>query len=82
MNSKLMCAAALAATLAACGGGGGGNDNAPPPLATQVPDSAMASSQAMISFVRTMAQDENSEPLSMSAVESPKSDTEEPAPGG
>lgn len=82
MNSKLMCAAALAATLAACGGGGGGNDNAPTPPATQVPDSAMASSQAMVSFVKTMAQDENTEPLSMSAVESPKSDTEEPAPGG
>jgi ABC-type uncharacterized transport system auxiliary subunit len=82
MNSKLMCAAALAATLAACGGGGGGNDNAPTPPVTQVPDSAMASSQAMVSFVKTMAQDENTEPLSMSAVESPKSDTEEPAPGG
>jgi hypothetical protein len=83
MNNKLILTAALAATLAACGGGGGGgNDTAPPPPVTQVPDSAMASSQAMVNFVKTMAQDENTEPLSMSAVESPKTDTEEPAPGG
>ncbi len=82
MNSKLMWTAALAATLAACGGGGGSNDSTPPPPATQVPDSAMASSQAMVSFMKTMAQDEDKEPLSMSAVESPKADTEEPQPGG
>jgi hypothetical protein len=83
MNNKLILTAALAATLAACGGGGGGggNDTAPPPPVTQVPDSAMASSQAMVNFVKTMAQDENTEPLSMSAVESPKPDVEEPVPG-
>jgi hypothetical protein len=82
MNNKLILTAALAATLAACGGGGGGgNDTAPPPPATQVPDSAMASSQAMVNFVKTMAQAEDTEPLSMSAVESPKPDVEEPVPG-
>jgi hypothetical protein len=82
MNSKLILMAALAAALAGCGGGGGSDDPAVPPPVTQVPDSAMASSQAMVNFVKAMTQDDNTEPLTMSAVESPKTETEEPSPGG
>lgn len=81
MNYKLLMALAGAALLAACGGGG--RDTAPPPPpATQVPDSAMASSQAMVNFVKSMREDDSSEPLSMTPASAPMSETEEPVPGG
>jgi predicted small lipoprotein YifL len=79
-HSKLLIALAAATTLAACGGGGS-VDVLPPAAATQVPDSAMASSQAMVSFVKTIASDDGSEPLAMSPASAPMSDTDEPLPG-
>jgi hypothetical protein len=80
MNAKHFVLAASVALLTACGGGG--DDPAPPPAPlTQVPDSAMASSAAMVSFIKTMMQDDSSEPLTMSPQASPTSDTEEPLPG-
>jgi predicted small lipoprotein YifL len=77
---KLLIALAAATTLAACGGGGS-VDVLPPPAATQVPDSAMASSQSMATYVKSMASDESSEPLTMSPIAAPMSDTDEPLPG-
>jgi hypothetical protein len=82
MNAKLIASLGLAAVLTACGGGGGGDDTAPPPQSAQVPDSAMVSTKSMTDFIKTMREDEGSEPLTMSPVQSPVSDTEEPVPGG
>jgi hypothetical protein len=80
MNSKLLMTVSAAALLAACGGGGF-SEVLPAPVATQVPDSAMASSQAMATYVKSMASDESSEPLTMPSVAAPMSDTDEPQPG-
>ncbi len=63
---KILCTAALAIPLVivGCGGGGGGNDNAAD--ATAVPDSAGISVAAFLSFIASLASDdETSEPLTI-----------------
>jgi hypothetical protein len=82
MNIKPIASLGLAALLAACGGGGNNNASPPPTQSTQVPDSAMANTKSMTDFIKTMNADEGSQPLTMSPLESPVSDTEEPVPGG
>jgi len=79
----------LGVVLAACGGGGsddsvqvgggttGSTGNTGP--ATSVPSAALANVDAFIAFVRGLATDETSEPLTLPDVAAPTSDTTEPA---
>jgi hypothetical protein len=76
---KTYLTACLALLLAACGGGSGGERPAEPDPGV-VPDSAMASPEALVSYALAMqaSADENDEPLRMPAREMPVSDTTEP----
>jgi hypothetical protein len=86
MNARLTTLIAVAAIagslLAACGGGGGGGGDevTPPPTEdpTVVPASAMASPQAMVTFLKAQAQSEDGEPMRMNGIDPPASDTDEP----
>lgn len=75
-------AAGAALTLAACGGGD--DDNVvvpppPPPVVTAVPDSAVASSTALVGYLTAQkADDETSESLTLPTVDVSASETEEP----
>jgi hypothetical protein len=73
-------AAAALLTLAACGGGDDDDPVAPPPAAaTAVPDSAVASSTALVNYLKGQkADDESSEALTLPAAEVSVSETEEP----
>ena len=73
-------AAGAALVLAACGGG---DDEVrpppPPPVATAVPDSAVASSTALVNYLKGQkADDESSEALTLPSVDIAASETEEP----
>ncbi|WP_157275426.1 hypothetical protein [Pelomonas sp. Root1444] len=77
-TAALVTGAAL--VLAACGGG---DDDAhtppPPPVATAVPDSAVASSTALVGYLKgQQADDETSEALTLPSVDVSASETEEP----
>jgi hypothetical protein len=67
--------------LTACGGGGGG-DAAPTAAATSVPDSALATSDALVTYQSTMVStsSDTSEPLTVPDTAMPTSDTTEPTP--
>lgn len=86
MLTRLTSAAALAASLAlvACGGGGGDTSDPmlPPPslpTAYAVPDSALASSTAFVSYLNGQSfSDETSEALTLPAGDPPTSETDEP----
>lgn len=88
MLTRKTAAVAAGATflLAACGGGDDGYAIAPPPpppplAPTAVPDSAVASSTALVSYLTAQkADDETSEALSLPTVDVAASDTEEPLP--
>lgn len=85
----------IAVTLAACGGGGGsgnfglaspggttapGDGSAPTTTSsTSVPASVFQGVDAFIAYVRGLAADETSEPLTLPAGAAPTSDTTEPA---
>lgn len=67
--------------LAACGGSddGGGSLPPPPPAATAVPDSAIASPAALVSYLNGQPSgDETGEPLALPAGEPATSETTEP----
>lgn len=66
------------ALLAACGGGGG--DAMPAPGADMVPATATASVQAFSQFTGSLAEDDQREPLPVSDLSPPVSETAEPAP--
>lgn len=76
-------AIAAAAVLAACGGG---DDDAgvqtpptPTPQVTAVPDSAVASSTALVGYLKSQkTDDESSEALTLPSVDVAASETEEP----
>ena len=76
MNHRLSILLAAAALLAACGGGGGGA----PPLAHDVPASALASPAAFTSWASGVRADNTAEPLVLTQLDPPTSDTAEPAP--
>jgi hypothetical protein len=84
MLTRLSSAAALAAglLLTACGGGDDDNLVRPPPappLATAVPDSAIASSAAFVSYLNGQSfSDETSEALTLPAGDVATSETDEP----
>lgn len=69
------------ALLAACGGGGSADDTAPPPAVDTgvVPDSAMASPEALVSYAIAMqaSSNENDTPLRMPNRDMPVSETDE-----
>src|SRR5690348_3891357 len=85
----------IAVTLAACGGGGGGGDfgittpggstpgsgtpGGGTTASTSVPASAFQSVDSFIAYVRGLAADETSEPLTLPDGAAPTSDTAEPA---
>lgn len=80
-------ALALAAgvLLAACGGSDDGDVAMPPPAppppapATAVPDSAVASSAALVGYLQAQkADDETSEALTLPSVDAAVSETDEP----
>lgn len=70
--------------LAACGGGGDGgqtSDNgvvAPSGDTNTVPVTALADSQALVAYMASLPPDDSLEPLTVSAVVPPVSDTDEP----
>jgi ABC-type glycerol-3-phosphate transport system substrate-binding protein len=73
-------ALAAALVLAACGGGDDDEVHPPPPpVATAVPDSAVASSTALVNYLKGQkADDETSEALTLPSVDIAISETEEP----
>ena len=75
-------AIAAAAVLAACGGGDDAGVQTPPtptPQVTAVPDSAVASSTALVGYLKSQkTDDESSEALTLPSVDVATSETEEP----
>lgn len=72
---------AAAFMLAACGGGDDDEAHPPPtpPVATAVPDSAVASSTALVNYLKGQkTDDETSEALTLPSVDIAASETEEP----
>ncbi|RZL38088.1 MAG: hypothetical protein EOP35_06760 [Rubrivivax sp.] len=81
MRTLLTLAAAAAAGIAlvACGGGSDYTPPPPPAAATAVPDSAIASSPAFISYLNGQSFiDETGEPLTLPAGDLATSETDEP----
>jgi hypothetical protein len=70
----------LALLLAACGGDDDGGAPAPPLTLNEVPDSALASSQAFVQFVGSLPPSDTAEPLAVKDAAAPFSDSDEPAP--
>jgi hypothetical protein len=80
MKLHTVVALLLTALLAACGGSSG-SDTMPPPVAgNEVPASAYASTDAFASYVASLAPSDTAEPLDVSKVVPPTSETEEPKP--
>lgn len=87
MLTRLTSATALAAglLLAACGGGGYGDGLVSPPPAppavTAVPDTAIVTPGAFVSYLNAQSfMDETNEPLTLPAGELATSETDEPLP--
>lgn len=85
MHSPKTMALAFAAgvLLSACGGSDGGDVAMPPPPppapATAVPDSAIASSTALVGYLQAQkADDESAEALTLPAADAAVSETDEP----
>ena len=76
---------AMVITLASCGGGhdDGNPPPAPPPVSNTPPDSASASVQGFIDYLKTLiiTMQDTVEPLDVNAFTAPTSDTTEPDPG-
>ncbi len=74
-----LCAAVM---LIACGGGGGGDDSPPPtpPATVEVPGSASASVDGLIAYLKELVAlaADMLEPVDISAVTPPGSETTEP----
>lgn len=77
---KLLAALGAALLLSACGGGDGGADTAPSPSESPgaVPASATVSTEAFVGYAATLAVDDMAEPLDVSMVVPPTSETDEP----
>ena len=76
---------AMVITLASCGGGhdDGNPPVTPPPTSNTPPDSASASVQGFIDYLKTVVVTmlDTVEPLDVNAFTAPTSDTTEPDPG-
>ena len=69
------------AALGGCGGDGGSPQPEVPPQAdNQVPASALVSAEAYTRYAASLAPSETAEPLDVSAVSAPTSETSEPLP--
>ena len=77
----LFAAAAASALFAACGGGGD-DAPAPPPATSEVPTSASASVDGFVAYLKALlvSAAEMLEPVDVSAVTPPTSETTEPTP--
>ena len=73
-------AVGVALLLAACGGddGGGGAPPVPPLTLSEVPDSALASSQAFSQFVGSLPASDTADALKLKDSAAPVSDSDEP----
>ena len=81
MKLVTLSAALASAVLAACGGGGGSSEpEVPPPADNQVPASALVSADAYTRYAASLAPSETAEPVDVSAVIPPTSETREPLP--
>lgn len=84
MRTLISASAALAAglVLAGCGGGSYGGGSTPPPpapqAATAVPDSAVTSAPAMVTYLGALPATETVEPLTLPAADAAVSETDEP----
>lgn len=85
LNAPLL-AVVASILLAACGGGGGGGGTEPmpppvqPPPSNEVPTSATASTTAYVQYTGSLLLSDGTEPLDVSKVTPPTSETEEPLP--
>jgi hypothetical protein len=68
--------------LAACGGGGSDDNGATADDDSRVPASALASWQAFSRWVGSRPASDSAEPLVVSDVEAPSSDSDDPIDGG
>ena len=75
-------AVSVALLLAACGGddGSDGGGGAPPVTLSEVPDSALASSQAFSQFVGSLPASDTADALRLKDAAAPVSDSDEPMP--
>jgi len=74
-------ALSLALLLTACGSDDGDGAPAAPTLTlSEVPDSALASSQAFVQFVGSLPASDTAEPLRVMDAAAPMNDSEEPVP--
>ena len=75
-------AVSVALLLAACGGddGSDGVPPAPPVTLSEVPDSALASSQAFSQFVGSLPASDTADALRLKEATAPVSDSNEPMP--
>ena len=73
-------ALAAAALLAACGGSDDEAPTPPPQAANEVPATATASALAYTQFANSLVDTETGDPLIVSMVVPPTSETDEPAP--
>ena len=81
MKTQLIAPLMLAAVLAACGDSPTAEVPVTPPVASnEVPASATASSTAYSQYAGSLAANDSSEPLDVSKVVAPASETEEPIP--
>ncbi len=80
MKLHTLCSFGLLALLAACGGSSGSDPEPmmPPVVSNEVPASAYASTQALASYAASLAPSDTAEPLDVSKVTAPTSETEEP----
>ena len=78
MKKTWLIAMSMATVLTACGGGD--DTPAPPPVTTEVPASASASVGGFVSYLKLLvvAMADTLEPVDVSAVTPPTTDTNEP----
>lgn len=77
---KILLALGAALLLSACGGGDGGTDTAAHPSESPgaVPASATVSTEAFVAYAAALSVDETAEPLDVSRIVPPTSETDEP----
>ena len=80
MKTSLLAALSLVSMIAACGGSSDpGPETPPPPVASnEVPASATASTEAYTRYAASLLPSETAEPLDVSKVVAPTSESEEP----
>lgn len=78
----LLAALAVATALAACGGGGHDDPVTPPAAAGGVPASATASPEAFARYVGSLAPSETAEPIDLTNLVPPVSESAEPLTKG